>query len=115
MQAGLQELEKFGWLERIKTRNSQGQWDIEYILHSRSTVSENQTPSNAENQTRHRDRLSVDGKSANNNKKQHTKNINTISNDIVLSSQQNCDDKMPKKEKDFSLKNSKTDSEINSE
>lgn len=34
VRSALQELEKFGYLRRLKTKNEKGHWEIDYILHS---------------------------------------------------------------------------------
>lgn len=34
VRSALQELEKFGYLQRIKTKNEKGHWEIDYILYS---------------------------------------------------------------------------------
>ncbi len=107
IQSALQELEKFGWLERIKKRDEKWQWDIEYILHSSPTVTENQTPSVTENQTRHRDRFPVDGKSANNIKYKKQNTVINNSNELLMQKENFCTEE---EEKDFE-KNSETESE----
>lgn len=35
VRSALQELEKFGYLRRLKTKNEKGHWEIDYILHSK--------------------------------------------------------------------------------
>lgn len=83
IQTWLRELEKLGWLERIKSRNTHGQWSIEYILHSASTVTGNPSPSTTGNQPRHRDGKSVDGKPVN-NKRNSNKEIISISTNVDI-------------------------------
>lgn len=34
VRSALQELEKFGFLQRVKTKNNKGHWEIDYILYS---------------------------------------------------------------------------------